>query len=132
MSRVRKGRPGRKERLALPDPRARRANQARRDLSGRQGRKAIPDPPASQDLTMGEKGDKGDKGDPGSAGIRVLEPVGGGATSSCDDGEALIGAWCTGTYQSYPLRVGPGANEASCTAAENADIKVVIVCAKQG
>jgi collagen triple helix repeat protein len=81
---------------------------------------------------MGEKGDPGDKGDPGSAGIRVLEPVGGGATSSCDTGEVMIGAWCTGTYNAYPLRAGPGANEASCTAAENADIKVVIVCAKQG
>jgi hypothetical protein len=81
---------------------------------------------------MGEKGDPGDKGDPGSAGIRVLEPVGGGATSSCDTGEVMIGAWCTGTYNAYPLRAGPGANEASCTAAENADVKVVIVCAKQG
>ena len=44
----------------------------------------------------------------------------------------MIGAWCTGSFSSYPLRVGPGANEASCTAAENNDIKVVIVCAKQG
>jgi len=43
----------------------------------------------------------------------------------------MIGAWCTGTYDVYPLRVGPGAHEASCDVTRGTDIRVVIVCAKQ-
>jgi Collagen triple helix repeat (20 copies) len=77
----------------------------------------------------GEKGDKGDKGDPSSASIRVLAPVGSGQSSSCDAGEVMVSAWCIGTYQSYPLRMGQ--NEASCAAAEDTDVQVVVVCAKQ-
>jgi len=57
--------------------------------------------------------------------------VGSAQTSKCEADEVMVSAWCTGTYDSYPLRVGPGANEASCTAASNADVQVVIVCAKQ-
>jgi hypothetical protein len=116
--RATRARPGRKARPACKDP------SDRLDLRANPDPLALPAPWA--------KGEKGDKGDAGSAGIRVLEPVGSGGTASCDSGEVMIGAWCTGTYQSYPLRMGPGANEASCTAAENADVKVVIVCAKQG
>jgi hypothetical protein len=73
----------------------------------------------------GKTGDKGDKGDPGSAGIRVLSPVGSGQTSSCDADEVMIGAWCTGTHDTYPLRTG--ANEASCTVESNSE--VVVICA---
>jgi hypothetical protein len=44
--------------------------------------------------------------------------------------EVMIGAWCTGTYDIYPLRVGPGPHEASCDVTRGTDIRVVIVCAK--
>jgi len=77
---------------------------------------------------MGEKGEKGDKGNPGSASsIRVVAPEA-GEKASCESGEVMIGAWCTGTYDVYPLRVGPGANEASCDVTRGTDIRVVIVC----
>jgi hypothetical protein len=59
----------------------------------------------------------------------VLAPIGSGQSSSCDADEVLISAWCIGTYESYPLRMGQ--NEASCGAAEDADVQVMIVCAKQ-
>ena len=92
---------------------------------GEPGTSGPPGPPGPR----GEKGDKGDKGDPSSAAIRVLAPVGSGQSSSCDAGEVMVSAWCVGTYQSYPLRMGQ--NEASCAAAEDADVQVVVVCAKQ-
>jgi hypothetical protein len=87
---------------------------------------------------MGEKGDtgpagppgpKGDMGEPGSSGIRVLAPVGLGQTSSCEADEVMIGAWCTGTSSSYPLRAS--ANEASCATDTDAGAQVVVVCAKK-
>jgi hypothetical protein len=93
--------------------------------TGHQGEPGTSGPPGPR----GEKGDKGDKGDPSSASIRVLAPVGSGQSSSCDAGEVMVSAWCIGTYQSYPLRMGQ--NEASCAAAEDADVQVVVVCAKQ-
>jgi hypothetical protein len=97
---------------------------------GPQGQPGVPGPQGEKGA-QGEKGEKGDQGNPGTLGIRALQPVGSGATSSCANDEMMIGAWCTGTANSYPLRIGPGANEASCAEAENANVKVVIVCAKQ-
>ena len=93
--------------------------------AGHQGEPGTSGPPGPR----GEKGDKGDKADPSGAAIRVLAPVGSGQSSSCDAGEIMVSAWCIGTYQSYPLRMGQ--NEASCAAAEDADVQVVVVCAKQ-
>jgi Collagen triple helix repeat (20 copies) len=93
--------------------------------AGHQGEPGTSGPPGPK----GEKGDKGDKGDPSSAAIRVLAPVGSGQSSSCDAGEVMVSAWCIGTYESYPLRMGQ--NEASCAGAEDADVQVVVVCAKQ-
>ena len=80
---------------------------------------------------VGPKGETGDQGEPGTAGIRMLDPVGAGMTSSCDTGEVMIGVYCTGTYVTYPLQVGPGANEASCSAGADSDVKVVVACAKK-
>jgi hypothetical protein len=135
----RKARPGRQ---APSVPPGRKAKQALKALPGRKvslgpkGPSAQPAIKASlepPDLRTpgprGEKGDKGDKGDPSSAAIRVLAPVGSGQSSSCDAREVMVSAWCIGTYQSYPLRMGQ--NEASCAAAEDADVQVVVVCAKQ-
>ena len=93
--------------------------------AGHQGEPGTSGPPGPR----GEKGDKGDKADPSGAAIRVLAPVGSGQSSSCDAGEIMVSAWFIGTYQSYPLRMGQ--NEASCAAAEDADVQVVVVCAKQ-
>jgi hypothetical protein len=41
----------------------------------------------------------------------------------------MIGAWCTGATEGYPLRAG--ASDASCATDANADAKVVVVCAKK-
>jgi hypothetical protein len=61
----------------------------------------------------------------------MLDPVGDGKTASCGVGEIMIGAFCTGTYVSYPLQVGPGANGASCSAGAGSNVEVVVVCAKK-
>ena len=82
----------------------------------------------------GPPGPKGDKGDPGTPGgtIRVVQGSEASSKSArCDEAEVMIGAWCTGTYDIYPLKIGPGPNEASCDAPGNATVRVAIVCAKQ-
>jgi hypothetical protein len=72
-----------------------------------------------------------DRGDAGSS-VRVVAPEGTAAEkASCESDEVMIGAWCTGTYDVYPLRVGPGPHEASCDVTRGTDVRVVIVCAKQ-
>jgi hypothetical protein len=94
---------------------------------GPAGAQGEPGPPGP----MGEKGGKGDRGDLGSS-VHVVAPEGTAAEkASCESDEVMIGAWCTGTYDVYPLRVGPGPHEASCNVTRGTDIRVVIVCAKQ-
>jgi hypothetical protein len=55
----------------------------------------------------------------------VVGPSTGAA--SCDGGEVMISAHCTGTFSAYPLR--PTDNGASC--GDGADVKVTLVCAKR-
>jgi hypothetical protein len=82
---------------------------------------------------MGDKGDKGDKGDRGDRGeaaaasFRVVSPD--AAAATCNPGEVLISAYCTGTWTNYPLK--PTANGAACGEAGTTDVKVTIVCARQ-
>jgi hypothetical protein len=51
------------------------------------------------------------------------------ATATCNAGEVLISAYCTGNFTTYPLK--PTANGASCGEANSTDVKVTIVCGKQ-
>ncbi len=78
----------------------------------------------------GEKGEKGDRGS--SASLRVVQgDDNAGGTVRCGDDEFMIGAWCTGSFDSYPLRVGPGLNEAACNGAIASNVRTVLVCAKK-
>lgn len=63
------------------------------------GDKSEPGPPGPQ----GNKGDKGDKGDPGTPGttLRVVAPQ--SSTASCETDEVIISAYCSGTFNAYPL-----------------------------
>jgi len=88
----------------------------------------------------GPAGPKGDKGDPGAAGaagavgaaglagasFHVVSPDGPSAT--CDSGEVLVSAYCTGIWTNYPLK--PTRNGAACGEAGSSEAKVTIVCAK--
>jgi hypothetical protein len=95
--------------------------------AGPQGPQGEPGPAGAK----GEKGDKGDKGDAGAA-IRLVqgEDLAGGS-ARCDETEIMIGAWCTGSFDTYPLKVGPGPNEAACNGAIASNVRTTIVCAKQ-
>jgi hypothetical protein len=77
----------------------------------------------------GPPGPKGDKGDAGqaAASFRVVSPD--AASATCDAGEVLISAYCTGTWTNYPLK--PTANGASCGDAGSTDAKVTIVCGRR-
>ena len=90
----------------------------------------------------GEKGDAGEKGEPGPAGppgakgeagtpgttLRVVSPQ--SSTASCEADEFMISAYCTGTFNAYPLV--PLANGARCGNNPNSTtLRVTIVCAKR-
>jgi hypothetical protein len=51
------------------------------------------------------------------------------ATASCEAGEVLISAYCTGTWTNYPLK--PTENGAACGDAGATDVKVTIVCGRR-
>jgi hypothetical protein len=93
----------------------------------------------------GEKGDPGEKGEPGPPGppgaagpkgeagaagmtLRVVAPQ--ATSASCEADEVMISAYCSGTFNTYPLVPLPngarcGNNPASTT------LRVTIVCAKR-
>ena len=78
----------------------------------------------------GGKGDKGDKGDSGTPGttLRVVSPQ--SSTASCEADEIMISAYCTGTFNAYPL--APLSNGARCGNNPNSTtLRVTIVCAKR-
>jgi hypothetical protein len=58
--------------------------------------------------------------------LRVVAP--GAAEASCDAGEVLISAMCTGTFSGYPLRAT--ATGASCVD-PGGQAQVTIVCMPQ-
>jgi len=77
---------------------------------------------------MGAAGPPGPPGSAGPAGsFRVVAPN--AATASCEANEAMISAYCTGTFQTYPLK--PTGNGAACGDAGATDVKVTIVCARR-
>jgi hypothetical protein len=75
----------------------------------------------------GEKGEKGETGPVGTT-LRVVSPQ--SSTASCEADEIMISAYCTGTFNTYPLV--PLANGARCGNNPNlATLRVTIVCAKR-
>jgi hypothetical protein len=93
---------------------------------GEMGEKGEPGP-AGTPGERGEKGEKGDAGPPGTT-LRVVSPQ--SSTASCETDEVLIGAYCTGTFNAYPLV--PLANGARCGNNPNSTtLRVTIVCAKR-
>jgi Collagen triple helix repeat (20 copies) len=75
----------------------------------------------------GEKGEKGDTGAPGTA-FRVVSPQ--SSIASCNGDEIMISAYCSGTFNSYPLV--PLTNGARCGNNPNSTtLRVTIVCAKR-
>jgi hypothetical protein len=78
----------------------------------------------------GPAGNKGDKGDPGPPGptLRVVTPQ--SSTATCEADEVMISAYCSGTFNAYPLV--PLANGARCGNNPNSTtLRVTIVCAKR-
>ena len=88
----------------------------------------------------GEKGDSGEKGEPGPpgpagpkgeaglAGLRVVAPQ--ATSASCEADEVMISAYCSGTFNTYPLV--PLANGARCgNNPASTTLRVTIVCAKR-
>ena len=78
----------------------------------------------------GATGAPGAKGDPGAAGatFRVVAPQ--SSSASCETDEVMISAYCTGTFNNYPLV--PLANGARCGNNPNSTtLRVTIVCAKR-
>jgi hypothetical protein len=53
--------------------------------------------------------------------------VSGAASAACQSGEVLVSAYCSGTWEAYPLAVS--GNGASCEAAPGA--QVTIACMAQ-
>jgi hypothetical protein len=102
---------------------------------GDQGPPGVAGPagPAGPKGDPGPAGPKGEKGGAGGSGLAVRivqsEDTTGGKVG-CGDAEIMIGAWCTGSFDSYPLKVGPGPNEAACNGATASNVRTIIVCAK--
>ena len=83
--------------------------------------------PAGLPGEKGEKGEKGDTGTPGTA-LRVVSPQ--SSIASCETHEIMISAYCSGTFNAYPLV--PLANGARCGNNPNSTtLRVTIVCAKR-
>jgi hypothetical protein len=83
--------------------------------------------PAGPPGEKGEKGEKGDTGTPGTA-LRVVSPQ--SSIASCETDEIMISAYCSGTFNAYPLV--PLANGARCGNNPNSTtLRVTIVCAKR-
>jgi Collagen triple helix repeat (20 copies) len=90
------------------------------------GEKGEPGPPGP----LGEKGEKGEKGDTGAPGtaLRVVSPQ--SSIASCNGDEIMISAYCSGTFNSYPLV--PLANGARCGNNPNSTtLRVTIMCTKR-
>jgi hypothetical protein len=96
------------------------------------GEKGDPGEKGEQGATgaPGAPGAPGAKGDPGAAGatFRVVAPQ--SSSASCETDEVMISAYCTGTFNNYPLV--PLANGARCGNNPNSTtLRVTIVCAKR-
>ena len=94
--------------------------------AGEKGEAGAAGPPGP----AGSKGDKGDKGDAGAPGtaLRVVAPQ--SSTATCESDEVMISAYCSGTFNAYPLV--PLENGARCgNNPRSTTLRVTIVCAKR-
>jgi Collagen triple helix repeat (20 copies) len=82
--------------------------------------------PAGPPGEKGEKGEKGDTGTPGTT-LRVVSPQ--LSIASCETDEIMISAYCSGTFNAYPLV--PLANGARCGQQSAFDDAAQIVCVKR-
>jgi len=94
-----------------------------KERRGMLGRKVSP----GQQARKEKRGEKGDTGTPGTA-LRVVSPQ--SSIASCETDEIMISAYCSGTFNAYPLI--PLANGARCGNNPNSTTqRVTIVCAKR-
>jgi len=110
-------------------PAAPRGSRKSKEIEGDAGEKGEPGA-AGPPGPAGSKGDKGDKGDAGAPGtaLRVVPPQ--SSTASCETDEVMISAYCSGSFNTYPLV--PRANGARCGNNPNSTtLRVTIVCAKR-
>src|SRR5258707_15654908 len=91
------------------------------------GEKGEPGSPG-QKGDKGDKGDKGAKGDAGAPGTTLRVVAAQSPTASCEADEIMISAYCSGTFNAYPLV--PLTNGARCGNNPNSALRVTIVCAK--
>ena len=78
----------------------------------------------------GAQGAKGDKGDPGTPGTTLRVVAAQSSTASCEADEVMISAYCSGTFNTYPLV--PLENGARCgNNPRSTTLRVTIVCAKR-
>jgi hypothetical protein len=90
---------------------------------GEKGESGLAGPP-------GEKGEKGEKGDSGTPGMSLRVVSSQSSTASCEADEIMISAYCTGTFNAYPLV--PLSNGARCGNNPNSTtLRVTIACAKR-
>jgi predicted small secreted protein len=93
------------------------------------GEKGEPGAPGQQGA-KGDKGDKGDKGEPGAPGTTLRVVAAQSSTASCEADEVMISAYCSGTFNAYPLV--PLENGARCgNNPRSTTLRVTIVCAKR-
>ncbi len=79
---------------------------------------------------QGPAGPPGLKGDPGTPGTTLRVVASQSASATCEPNEVMISAYCTGTFNAYPLV--PLSNGARCGNNPNStSLRVTIVCAKQ-
>ena len=97
-----------------------------KEVKGDVGEKGEP----GQAGPQGNKGDKGDKGDPGTPGTTFRVVAAQSSTASCEANEVMISAYCSGTFNAYPLV--PLENGARCgNNPRSTTLRVTIVCAKR-
>jgi hypothetical protein len=78
----------------------------------------------------GPQGNKGDKGDPGTRARLSGLVAAQSSTASCEADEVMISAYCSGTFNAYPLV--PLENGARCgNNPRSTTLRVTIVCAKR-
>jgi len=86
--------------------------------------------PAGPAGPQGAKGDKGDKGDLGTPGTTLRVVAAQSSSASCEADEVMISAYCSGTFNAYPLV--PLENGARCgNNPRSTTLRVTIVCAKR-
>jgi len=83
--------------------------------------------PAGEAGPQGPAGPKGEKGEGAGMALRLVRPH--AASATCDAGETMISAFCSGKFQRYPLTTTE--NGANCGPSSRTNpVEVTIVCAR--